>query len=192
MIPTIGFMIGLYILTRMVELVSTSQKSHLRILGALSGVGSVIGMAALMTSSSSISDLAGRDLEQSTIAPSGIGMPQVAPLIAPGSMPLSSWNVHETRNPLDDSPTVVLTLDAVRGSSRLGRSPSLILRCRSNKTDVYINWNDYLGSDETDVVTRIGRSPAQTHRWSLSTDNNATFYPGNAIGFITVLAPAEY
>jgi type VI secretion system protein VasI len=48
-------------------------------------------------------------------------------------------------------------------------------------------WNDYLGSDRIAVTTRIGDQEAETKRWSLSTDNSATFYPGNDTDFIRAM-----
>ncbi len=61
----------------------------------------------------------------------------------------------------------------------------MIARCKSDKTELYINWSDYLGNDSTSiysdfklVTTRMGSSSAEENRWSLSTDSKATFSPG--------------
>lgn len=89
---------------------------------------------------------------------------------------VGDWNVNVEINPIDDSTTVTLILIAESGQSTFGRPIGLIARCRSNETDVYINWNDYLGS-EARVLTRVGSRTAQTSRWSISTDNEATFHP---------------
>ncbi|MBC7003706.1 hypothetical protein BIZ37_14170 [Photobacterium sp. BZF1] len=85
------------------------------------------------------------------------------------------WNVSETVNPIDDSKTVTLVLDASSGKSRWKDKIYFVARCQSNKTDVYIGWNDYLGS-EASVLTRIGSNKAVTSKWYLSTDSQATFH----------------
>jgi hypothetical protein len=92
--------------------------------------------------------------------------------------------VRTSVNALDDSERVVLQLYAESGSSRYGDPISLIARCQSNQTELYINWNDFLGDDSRSVqgswkyvVVRLGDGDAQEQRWTLSTDRKATFYP---------------
>jgi type VI secretion system protein VasI len=85
------------------------------------------------------------------------------------------WNVSVDVNPIDDSKTVTLVLDADSGKNRWGKLVYLVARCKSNTTDLYIGWNDYLGS-EADVLTRVGDNKAITQRWSMSTDSKATFH----------------
>ncbi len=85
------------------------------------------------------------------------------------------WTVSVDVNPVDDSKTVTLRLDSDSGKNRWGKSVYLIVRCKSNSTDLYIGWNDYLGR-EASVLTRVGRNKAITKRWSISTDSKATFH----------------
>lgn len=85
------------------------------------------------------------------------------------------WNVSVDVNPIDDSKTVTLVLDADSGKNRWGKPVFLVARCKSNTTDFYIGWNDYLGS-EADVLTRVGDNKAVTQRWSMSTNSQATFH----------------
>ena len=61
------------------------------------------------------------------------------------------------------------------------------MRCQSGKTNFFINWNDYLGSEAT-VLTRVGTENAVTSDWSLSTNSQATFRPGNTVAFIKHLS----
>jgi type VI secretion system protein VasI len=86
------------------------------------------------------------------------------------------WNVSVDVNPIDDSKTVTLILDANSGKSRFGKPVYMVLRCKSKKTNLYIGWNDYLGG-EADILTRIGKNKANTSRWSMSTDKKASFHP---------------
>lgn len=96
-----------------------------------------------------------------------------------------AWRVSQSTNPLDDSTTVVAVLSASQGTGGFGSDPfTLIARCQSNTTEVYINWHDYLGDDDSDVyrerkrVTyRFPPADAQTEMWGVSTDNDATFAP---------------
>lgn len=184
MIPIIGVMIGLYILTRMVELIGSSQKLLLRILGAITATGSAIGILLLFGSSISFSDLGLRSSSRSLTPVTSGSMLDSTPTGLGGQ---SAWDLTESKNPLDDSPTVVLRLAASSGRSRMGEPPTLILRCARKKTDVYINWNDFMGGDEAPVTTRVGRAPAEKSSWGLSTDKAATFYPSVAVSFIKSL-----
>jgi len=100
------------------------------------------------------------------------------------------WNVTVQTNPIDDSTTVVLRLTADSGTARFGENVRMIVRCQSDTTELYIDWNDYLGS-EARVLTRVGSQDAQTRRWGLSTDSQATFHPGSPITFIKSLMDVD-
>ncbi len=98
------------------------------------------------------------------------------------------WQVLDQINPLDDTRTVALVLYATSGKSRFGVPVGLILRCQSHRTQAYVNWNEYLGSDDAVVTSRLGPSEAKTRSWNLSSDHEATFVPGNIPEFIQQLA----
>lgn len=91
------------------------------------------------------------------------------------------WVVSRDRNPIDDTETVTLTLVADEGQSRFAESIFFVARCKSNQTEAYIVWNDYIGSDfdgrGQPVTIRVGSEPADNQRWSVSTDGQATFAP---------------
>ena len=78
-------------------------------------------------------------------------------------------------NPIDDSKTVTLILEAESGQSRLGEAVYLVARCKSNETNLFIGWNDYLGS-EASVLTRVGKNKAITQTWIMSTSSTSTFH----------------
>jgi type VI secretion system protein VasI len=92
------------------------------------------------------------------------------------------WNVSIDLNPIDDSKTVTLALESESGESSWGDRVFLVARCKSNKTELYIGWNDYLGN-EADVLTRVGKNKAVTQSWGLSTNSKATFH-SNPIPFL--------
>jgi type VI secretion system protein VasI len=100
------------------------------------------------------------------------------------------WEVREERNALDDSRTVYLALAADSGAARFGRAPILVARCQSNRTEVFVLWHSYLGSDGRDVTVRIDRGTARSERWSLSTSEDATFAPA-PIAFLRGLSGAR-
>ena len=99
--------------------------------------------------------------------------PQVVPTAIADK---GKWYVSVKENPVDDSKTVTLILDADSGVSRSGSPISIIARCQSNSTDLYIAWDDYLGGDAY-VLTRIGNNKAVTEGWRLSRDSQASFHP---------------
>lgn len=117
----------------------------------------------------------------------GLDRAQPVPTSVEGN---GKWQVSVKTNPLDDTTTVALVLLADSGTSAWGERVALVLRCKSNKTEAYINWNDYLGS-EARVTWRIGAEGAKTGKWGLSTDKEATFYPYDDIAFIRQLLAAD-
>jgi len=113
----------------------------------------------------------------------GLDRAQPVPISVEGA---GKWQVSVKTNPLDDTRTVPLVLLADSGKSTWGNPVALVLRCKSNKTEAYINWREYLGT-KARVTWRVGRDDAITRDWSLSTDSKATFYPDSDITFIQQL-----
>ncbi|WP_323334450.1 hypothetical protein [Cereibacter johrii] len=117
----------------------------------------------------------------------------------PAAMPAPAaskgkWSVSKNVNPIDDSATVVLILQAESGAGKFGNPIRLYARCKSNTTEVYVRWENYLGDDSHDVysdwklvTSRIGDKPASVERWDISTDNEATFYPMSPIAFLKAM-----
>lgn len=100
----------------------------------------------------------------------------------PEPKPRASWRLSETINPKDDSNTVVMSLTPISGRSRYGKPFTLVARCKSNKTELYTVWHEYLGDDSSDVydewklvTVRVGNAPATEQRWGVSSDRKATF-----------------
>lgn len=96
------------------------------------------------------------------------------------------WQVREERSPMDDSQTVVLTLDSenVVQGPMASIKPSLIVRCQQKKTAVYVVTGmaasveeDIEGgpSDFHKVGIRLDDSPASYSRWGESNDHKALF-----------------
>lgn len=102
---------------------------------------------------------------------------------------VGAWSVDVRVNPIDDSRTVIMMLTADSGRTRWGEPVTLFARCRSNSTEVYISWNEYLGS-ESNVLTRIGDEPATSRQWSVSTNSQASFHP-RPIAFLKEMMKAD-
>lgn len=64
----------------------------------------------------------------------GAATPADAPISDPA--PPNPWSVHRSASPIDDTETVSLAADADT-ESRYG-TPTIIIRCRDNKTEAYI------------------------------------------------------
>ena len=101
------------------------------------------------------------------------------------------WKVVRSTNPIDDTPTVVLSLVADEGRNQWNRPISFIARCQSDTTEAYAVWNTYVGDDSSSVYdewkyveVRLGDGKAVRQRWEVSTDNEATFVPGWAGAFL--------
>jgi type VI secretion system protein VasI len=118
----------------------------------------------------------------------GIDAPRVEAFLGSGK-----WQVQTEQSPIDDSKNVYLSLTAndsiVR---RYGKNltPTLHFRCKEKKTEGYINFDTFLGSDSTQVTTRLDKDKAKTSSWGISTDHNAAFIP-QAVPFIKSLLDKE-
>lgn len=103
--------------------------------------------------------------------------------IAANSEGTGNWQVSRQVNPIDDTETVTLRLESSTGKSRFNRIPELILRCKSDKTEMYINWSDFLGNKVV-VLERLDKEKAFSTTWSISSDKKASFYPRSPISRI--------
>lgn len=99
------------------------------------------------------------------------------------------WSIQTETNPVDDSKTVFIYLKADSGKGKYGDDILFVARCKSNKTEAYINWESYLGR-ETTVLTRIGDSKANSETWSISSDNKSSFKK-NPIAFLKSMLEAK-
>lgn len=89
------------------------------------------------------------------------------------------WVKSERISPIDDSPTVVLSLDSpdeVRSRLLSGR-PTLVVRCKENKTEAYINWRTFITTGTTEITFRADKEKAKKETWLVSSNNKATFSP---------------
>lgn len=105
------------------------------------------------------------------------------------------WSVEEDKSPVDDSPTVTLSMTSAKPyRSRFGRDQNafLVIRCRENQTDLIIGIDEFLGlHDGVRVTYRIGDQPAKTATWATSTSGKGAF-ASNPIQLAKELAASPY
>ena len=108
----------------------------------------------------------------------------------PAGNTAGGWFVDTDTDPLDDSKQIIASLSSESGRSRFDGPIRFVMRCQSNKTEVYAIWHDYVGDDSRSVYNeyknvevRVGQETARTERWGVSTDKQATFAP-DAIGLL--------
>ena len=97
-----------------------------------------------------------------------------SPAMASQSAPTAEggrWLVHASTDPIDDTKTVKISL-AADGTGRETVRPALVARCQSGRTDVYVAWDTYVGTDPDfpespyrDVTVRIGELRSCPSAW---------------------------
>ena len=87
------------------------------------------------------------------------------------------WQISSDKDPLTDKSVHIALLDADEGKGRFGEGIFLVVRCKSGRTEAYINWNTFLGSDGLNVTSRIDKAPASSSYWGVSTNRKSSFMP---------------
>lgn len=118
---------------------------------------------------------------------SGVDGPKVEAAPSKGK-----WLARIDTSPVDDSKTVILQLDGENSVTKRYQTttPTLILRCQEKKTDAFITFGFFLGSNSTSVTYRLDKQKAEEREWNISTDHEAIFSP-KAIDLIRKLLKAE-
>jgi len=98
------------------------------------------------------------------------------------------WQTNSKTDPLTDDSIEMALLPASSGKGRFGETIVLVVRCANNKTEMYINWQSFLGTDSTSITYRIDKAKARTIKWDVSTDHKAAFYPNSPIPVLKELA----
>ncbi|OON38450.1 type VI secretion protein [Izhakiella australiensis] len=107
---------------------------------------------------------------------------------------VGKWQVLTKTSPIDDSENVFVSLsanDSFRSNFGESITPDLYITCREKKTELFINWDTYLGLNETQMLFRLDKQKAKTKRWDISSDTKAIFYRGNVIEFVKSLSQAN-
>lgn len=100
---------------------------------------------------------------------------------------LKHWRVSKRESKIDDSKTVVIMTDSpdrVEGRFET-TTPTMIIRCSNNKTDMYFDWGQGLGVHVYGIKAkvRLGKSKARTYTFDVSTSFDSAFVR-KPIGFL--------
>jgi len=95
--------------------------------------------------------------------------------IATPSAGKGKWTTSTNTDPLTDKSVYVAFLDADRGAGRFGEQINMVVRCKGNKTEMYIQWQSYLGMDSAEVTHRVDKDKAVTSYWDVSTNHKSAF-----------------
>lgn len=107
-----------------------------------------------------------------------------------------SWRIAMQNSPIDGSRTVLLSLDAnalTFSEARQPIRPALWIRCEQDQTQLYVLWDLYLGTYDTEILYRIDSAPAHTESWEIPSDKQAAglWSSAEAIAFIKKLFGAD-
>lgn len=94
------------------------------------------------------------------------------------------WEVTKRRNAAGEE-VIYLKNDAtedVISRSGAARRPTLVIKCKSGNTDVYLDWKTQItpyrvGAKTFPIALQLGTDDKQVMDWELSTDGNALFTP---------------
>lgn len=101
------------------------------------------------------------------------------------------WHTSTSTDPLTDKAIYVATLDADSGRGRFGEGIDMVVRCAKGETDLYINWESFLGTDGISLTYRVGKAKAVKSTWLVSTDNKSSFYPGSPVSTLKAMIDTD-
>lgn len=94
----------------------------------------------------------------------------------PPKVPEGDWLVSDDTDPITDKKNITLMLPADNyQSGDLRNTPVLVIRCKNNRTEIYVTTHKYLGSDGQSISYRLDARPARTEYWTISTSGTALF-----------------
>jgi type VI secretion system protein VasI len=88
-----------------------------------------------------------------------------------------NWETSTDTDPLTDKSIHYASLSATDGRGRFGEKIRMTVRCKNGKTEVFVDWATFLGSESISVTSRIDKDQAEKSYWSISTDHKASFMP---------------
>lgn len=130
-----------------------------------------------------------RNPPEGPIKSSGVSAAAPAPAVkTPAPPPASKWVRSDGNSKLDDSKTLVYSVEAVEPISAWlsNPTPNLITRCQRGRLEAYVVTGtaatvEYGGDDEHRVEIRFDDAKSIHQRWGQSTDDKALFSPAPSI-----------
>jgi len=102
-----------------------------------------------------------------------------------------AWHTSTSTDPLTDKAIYIAMLDADSGKGRFGGRIDMVVRCAKGKTEFYINWDSFLGTEGALLTYRVGKSKAVKSTWQVSTDHKSSFFPGSPAATLKAMIAAE-
>lgn len=102
---------------------------------------------------------------------------------------LGSWVTKSETNKMTDQTDFVAlnTSPDSYNKDGLTRETTLVLRCSNNKTDAYLSFHDFMGSDDPRITLRLDGGQPTKKTWNGAEGGDAAFAP-QAVQFIKELS----
>lgn len=101
------------------------------------------------------------------------------------------WDITIDEDPITDEKIVVTTLKSNDFKPTYKGLTALLIRCDNRKVEIFVSFDDYLGSNSIAVISRVDKDKPVTKKWSLSTNKQSAFYPSNDKQLLRRLFSAE-
>lgn len=105
---------------------------------------------------------------------------------APGN-----WRTRTEVSPIDDTITFGAVVDANKKSAAYFASNKLFIRCKGNKLELWVAWQNLPDLEGSLMASRVGRAPAVTETWIEGSPDDARFYPGNTRKLVREMMSAD-
>lgn len=103
----------------------------------------------------------------------------------------NSWNIEVDRDPITDGEQIVINNEATEGVNPYGKAPKLFIRSVNNQLELWVYWGAYFSEDDNSVTHRVGTAQPITMAWTLSSDNQGTFFPSDTTSLVRALLNVE-
>lgn len=106
-----------------------------------------------------------------------------------GTESTGAWVTKSKTNKMTDETDFVAlnTSSDTYNKDGLTRETTLVLRCASNKTDAYLSFHDFMGSDDPYITMRLDGGKPTKKIWGGGEGGDAAFSP-QAVSFIKELS----
>ena len=102
------------------------------------------------------------------------------------------WTVTETKDPIYDVEDVFATIPAYSGTNEKGEAPSLTVRCKNGKTQLYVSWGTFVNNESQSVTDRIDDLQPERGAWRISSNREGLFRPINKQFIRRLMAAKNY
>ena len=87
---------------------------------------------------------------------------------------------------------VFATIPAYSGTNEKGEAPSLTVRCKNGKTQLYVSWGTFVNNESQSVTDRIDDLQPERGAWRISSNREGLFRPINKQFIRRLMAAKNY